>query len=84
MLLLFVFIVDVGPISEDAFRVLELFIDVMNCTCEIWVLGFYICLHMRIIVDLLLTVVVVLLLWSCLLKCVRLPFVFLGILSNGL
>jgi len=49
MLLLFVFIVDVGPISEDAFRVLELFIDVMNCTCEIWVLGFYICLHMRIV-----------------------------------
>jgi hypothetical protein len=29
-----VFIVDVGPISEDVFRVLELFIVVMNCTCE--------------------------------------------------
>jgi hypothetical protein len=49
MLLFFVFIVDVGPISEDVFRVLELFIVVMNCTCEMWVLGFYIFLHMQIV-----------------------------------
>ena len=49
MLLFFDFIVDVGPISEDAFRVFKLFIVVMNCTYEMWVLGIHICLYMRIV-----------------------------------